>query len=107
MREQSWFKTGLVYGAASLALVLAACETTERKESLSDGEDTAVVDTIIVTGTRTDEAVSPPDAAPALPSAIAAERSADFSKSAPPPGYCTTRRFAPSTGAAIWIADGW
>ena len=86
MRKQSWFKSGLVYGAASLALVLAACETTESKESVSDEGDTAVVDTVIVTGTTTPHEVgSAPDAAPALPSAIAAERSADFSKSAPSP----------------------
>ncbi|MEO9968563.1 MAG: VWA domain-containing protein [Hyphomonadaceae bacterium] len=77
MHRRTWMKSGLVYGAASLALLVAACETSPPDAATvpEAATDTAEADTIIVTGSKRvegDEEAAPP---PPPPSPVAAARS--------------------------------
>lgn len=80
MRKRTWVKSGLGYGVASLALLMAACETTA-PEAPPETED-ARLDTIVVSGTRKaegDDAAPPP---PPPPPAVSVREG--FSEASPP-----------------------
>jgi len=95
MLKRTSFRTALGYGAASLALLLAGCETTEPSTD-TDGE-VAELDTITVTGSKREggDAIAPP--APPPPPAVLSSREgivSDAVSSAP----SSTSRPAPNPG---------